>query len=72
MPLLIAPENETLTIERVTGDDKVRKHLESLGIVTDGKILIMSHENSGLIVRVNEMRLALDYKIASNIFVAAA
>lgn len=72
MPLLIAPENETLTIERVTGDDKVRKHLESLGIVTEGKILIMAHENSGLIVRVNEMRLALDYKISSSIFVAAA
>lgn len=69
MPLLLAPTNETLIIEAIKGDDKVKKHLSSLGIVKDGKIIIMSQEKGGVIVKVNDTRLALDYNIAKNILV---
>ena len=69
MPLLLAPENETLTVLTVRGDDKVRKHLESLGIVPEGKIIVLSQENGGVIVKINDTRLALDHNIARDILV---
>lgn len=69
MPLLLAPMNQELTIQAVNGDEKVKKHLESLGIVKDAKILILSQEKGGIIVKINNSRLALDSKIASSIFI---
>lgn len=70
MPISIAPVNQDLTIKRVSGDEKVRKHLESLGIVPDRTIRILGHSSNGLIVLVNDMRLALDNHIAMSIQVA--
>lgn len=69
MPLLLAPTEEELTILAIHGDDRVRRHLESLGIVADGKIALLSQEKSGVIVKVNDTRLALDYNIARSILI---
>lgn len=70
MPILIAPINQELTIKRVSSNDKVRRHLESLGIVPERKIKILEQTSNGLIVLVNDMRLALDKDVAMTIFVA--
>ncbi len=69
MPLLLAPIGQDLTIQIINGDEKVKKHLESLGIVKDAKISIISQEKGGVIVKINNSRLALDYKIASSILI---
>lgn len=69
MPLLIAPMEKELVVENVTGDDKVRKHLESLGIVRETSITLLSQEKTGVIVRIKDSRIALGYDIARNIFV---
>lgn len=70
MPILIAPINQELTIKRVSSNDKVRRHLESLGIVPERKIKILEQTSNGIIVLVNDMRLALDKDVAMTIFVA--
>lgn len=69
MPLLIAPEGKNLLVKRVVGDPKVRKHLESLGIVENQSIEIMSKQGQGMIVLINSTRLALDKNVSSSIFV---
>lgn len=70
MPISIAPLNQKLIVKKVLGNDKVRKHLESLGIVPDRTIEVLGHSKSGFIILVNDMRLALDKDIASSIIVA--
>lgn len=70
MPLFIAPKNETLKVLRVTGDEKVKNHLASLGIVEESTLTVLSAQASGVIVKVKESRLALDNDIASRILVA--
>ena len=71
MPILIAPINQELTVKRVSGNDKERKHLESLGIVPGRTITILIATNNGVIVLINDMRLAIDRNVAMSIVVAA-
>ena len=71
MPIMIAPLNQELTVIRITGGDKARKHLRELGIVPQMKITLLSQEASGVILRVGESRLAIDKDIARAILVEA-
>ncbi len=70
MPLALAPVGVMLKIVKVLLDDKTKKHLESLGILLNGKIEVISNGNDGVVVLVKETRLALDKNIASKILVA--
>ncbi|HBF67724.1 MAG TPA: ferrous iron transport protein A [Firmicutes bacterium] len=70
MPLALAPIGVMLKIVRVLLDDKTKKHLESLGILLNGQIEVISNGNDGVVVLVKETRLALDKNISSKILVA--
>lgn len=70
MPLALAPVGVMLKIVRVLLDEKTKKHLESLGIILNGQIEVISNGNDGVVVLVKETRLALDKNIASKILVA--
>lgn len=70
MPLAFAPIETELKIVKVLLDDKTKKHLESLGILTNGTIKIISNGKDGVVVLVKETRLALDRNISSKILVA--
>ncbi len=69
MPIMIAPVDTDLTIVRIVGNDKTCKHLRELGLVPNTIIRLLSHTESGIIVRVGETRLALDKNVARNIVV---
>lgn len=69
MPLIIAPIGQKLIIKHVSGDEKVKRHLESLGIVPDREIILYDKTKSGVIVLVNDTRLALDKNVAMAIVV---
>lgn len=69
MPLIIAPLNKELKIIKVLLDFKIKKHLESLGLVVNEKITIISKTGGNLICIIKEGRLALDKDISSKIFV---
>lgn len=70
MPIALAPINQELKVVRVLADDKTKKHLESLGILVNSSLTVVSSVNGGVVVAVKEGRLALDRSIASKILVA--
>ncbi len=70
MPIALAPEGKELEIRRVGADDKVKKHLQEMGISVGGKIVLLSSAGGSVIVVVKEGRLCLDRSLASKILVA--
>lgn len=70
MPIALAPLNTDMKVVKVLLDDKTKKHLESLGILVNSSIRIISSINGGVVIAVKEGRLALDRSIASKILVA--
>ena len=70
MPIALAPVNEEVTIIRVLADENNKKHLESLGVLVNAKVTVVSSMNGGVIIIVKDGRLALDRSIASKILVA--
>ncbi len=70
MPIVIAPLNRELRIVRVAADDKLKKHLESLGITLDGSITVLSASGGSVVVKVKDGRIALDRDLSTKIFVA--
>lgn len=69
MPIVFAPLNEELVITKVSLDDKTKKRLESLGILVNAKINILSSIGGNVIVLIKSSRLAIDKNIATKIFV---
>jgi len=70
MPIMMAPLGEEVEIRRVSADEKVKKHLENLGLVVGQKITLLSSQGGAVILKVKNGRMALDKKMASGIFVA--
>lgn len=70
MPIYIAPRGAELEVRKVGADEKVRKHLQELGISEGSKITLISSTGGNVIVVVKEGRLCLDRNLASKILVA--
>lgn len=70
MPIALAPVDVEMRVVKILTDEKTKKHLESLGILVNSSIKIISSINGGVVVAVKEGRLALDRTIASKILVA--
>ena len=70
MPIGLAPLNTEMRVVRILADDKTKKHLESLGILVNSNITVISSVNGGVVIAVKEGRLALDRSVASKILVA--
>lgn len=70
MPIMLAPLNQELKVVKILLDEKNKKHLESLGILVNSKVTVVSSMNGGVILIVKDGRLALDRSIASKILVA--
>ena len=60
-------KNET---RNVYLDEKIKRHLENLGISVNSELEVLSVSGGSVIVRVKEGRLALDRDMATRIFVA--
>ena len=70
MPIGLAPVNTEMRVVKVVADEKTKKHLESLGILVNSLITVISSVNGGVVIAVKDGRLALDRSIASKILVA--
>ncbi|MBP5574816.1 MAG: ferrous iron transport protein A [Bacilli bacterium] len=70
MPIVIAPIDTELTIVKVLADEKTKRHLESLGVVANGKITVISSRGGNTICVVKGIRLAFNRETASKILVA--
>ena len=70
MPIVIAPHNRMLRIVRIAADEKIKKHLENLGITINGEITVLSASGGSVVCKVKEGRIALDREVSTKIFVA--
>ena len=70
MPLVIAPLNTDLKIVKILVDDKLKKHLESLGITINSMVRVISCSNGNCIIQIKDGRLAIDRNVATKILVA--
>ncbi len=69
MPILFAPTNQPLKIVRIATDEKLKKHLESLGILVNGEITVLSSGGGSVVCKVKDGRVALDHDLSTRIFV---
>ena len=70
MPIAFAPSNTEMTVRKISAEDKVRRHLQELGITVGGKITLLSSVSGTVIVLVKEGRLCLDKTLAGRILVS--
>ena len=70
MPIMLAPLNQEVRVVKILATEKLKKHLESLGILVNSKLTVLSVVNGGVVVAIKNGRLALDHDIASKILVA--
>lgn len=70
MPIAIAPSNTELVVRKIGAEEKIKKHLQELGIMVGSTIQLISSTGGNVIVIVKEGRLCLDRNLASKIFVA--
>ena len=69
LPLALAPVGEKQKIKKISGNDKVRQHLQELGLVMDATVTVVSSENDNVILGVGESRVALGADLARRIMV---
>lgn len=70
MPLTAAPIGKDLKVTKVAADEKTRRHLENLGILSGAIVVSLSEINGNVILKIKDGRLALDRQLATKIFVA--
>ena len=70
MPLSLAPTDRSLRVIKVLADEKVKKHLEALGITVNSEIRILDQSGGSIICFVKDGKLALDKSMATKILVA--
>ena len=68
MPLKMAPLGEE--IRRLSADEKVKRHLENLGLAVGQKVTVLSVQGGAVILKVKDGRMALDRDMSAGIFVA--
>ncbi|MBO5204183.1 MAG: ferrous iron transport protein A [Clostridia bacterium] len=69
IPLVFADAGQENIIKKVGGSPEVRKHLENLGFVPGGNVIVITEMGGNLIVKVKEARVAVSREMAMKIMV---
>ena len=69
MPLTFADKGVNYKITKVGGNAETKKHLEDLGFVVGGNIMVISEVNGDFIVNVKESRIAIGKSMAAKIMI---
>lgn len=69
MPLILSNTGEEVVIKKISGSDKTRTFLNSIGFVVGTNVKIVSKIDGNLIIDVKDTRVALDKKMASRIII---
>lgn len=69
MPIVLAPLFKRLSVTRIIADDKLKRHLENIGLSVNSEVEVLSVSVGSIICRVKDGRLALDKQMATKIFV---
>ena len=70
MTIVFAPCNVLLKVVKMHVDEKIKRHLENLGISVNSELEVLSQSGGSVICRIKDGRLALDRDMATRIFVA--
>ena len=70
MPIAVAPVNRPVRVVKILAEEKVKKHLENLGITIDSEITVLSTSGGSVVCKVKDGRLALDRALAMKILIA--
>ena len=69
LPLTLAQAGEETIVRKVGGSPEVRQHLENLGFVPGGTVIVVSEIGGNVIVNVKESRIAISREMAQKIMV---
>lgn len=69
MPLYMAEYGQDLVIGRITGSDKIKKHLENMGFVVGTVVQLVNKVDENVIVKVKGVSVAISHELAKRIFV---
>jgi feoA domain len=69
MPLILANVGEENVIKKIGGSPEVKQHLENLGFVVGGSVIIVNTMGGNLIVNVKETRVAVSREMAQKIMI---
>lgn len=69
MPLTLAALSEEYIIRRVGGSEEVRAHLQNMGFVPGGTVMVVSAISGNLIVNVKGTRVAVSKEMAQRIII---
>lgn len=69
MPLYFAEDGCDVLISRITGSDKIRKHLENIGFVVGEKVFVVNKVNENVIVKIKGVSVALSHELAKRIYI---
>jgi hypothetical protein len=67
MLLSMAGSGESVEIKKISGKDKTRGHLASMGFIEGEKITVVSEMAGGLILDIKGTRIAIDRGMANRI-----
>ena len=69
LPLALAAAGEKQKIKKITGNDKVRQHLQELGLVLGAVVTVVSTGGGDVILGVGDSRVAIGADLANRIMV---
>lgn len=69
MPLYLVGNGQDVTISRITGTDKIKKHLENMGFVVGAELMMVNKVDDNVIVKIKGVSIALSHELAKRIFV---
>ncbi len=69
LPLVSAPIGTEVVVARVATEEKVKRHLEDLGILAGQTITPLSDSMGNTVIKVKECRLVVNNSLAERIYV---
>ena len=69
MPLTFAEIGRENIIKKVGGNPQMKKHLEDLGFVAGGAVIVVNSIGGNVIVNIKESRVAVSREMAQRIMI---
>ena len=69
MPIYLADCNVDLIVQRISGSDKIKRHLQELGFVVGETVQVVNKVNDNVIVKVKGVTLGISHELAKRILV---
>ena len=69
MPLYMATNGQDVVVTRITGTDKMKKHLENLGFVIGAELHIVNKADENIIVKVKGVSVAISHELSKRIHI---